>query len=100
MFNTQANTPAYEITNRLARLQAILQENGIDAALILQSTDLFYFSGTIQQCHLYIPAEGTPPLFARKSYERALAESPLPEVIPISTPRVSRKNKLAFYSYL
>lgn len=91
MFNTQANTPAYEITNRLARLQAIMQENSIDAALILQPTDLFYFSGTIQQCHLYIPAEGTPLLFARKSYQRAVAESPLPEVIPISSTKKIRE---------
>ena len=58
-------TPLDEIDARIAKLQASLQEDGIDGALILQNTDLFYFSGTIQQGHLYVPAQGRPLLMVR-----------------------------------
>lgn len=87
MFYTDANTPREEIISRIANLQARLRANRIDGALILQQSDLFYFSGTIQQSHLYVPADGSPLLFARKSYERARAESPLDHVIAMESPR-------------
>jgi len=77
MFHTAANTPFEEIRPRIERLQAALGESGIDGALIFQKTDLYYFSGTIQQANLYVPAEGNPVLMARKNPERARAESPL-----------------------
>jgi Xaa-Pro dipeptidase len=79
MFKTDANVPKGEITSRICKFQASLCQRRIDAALILQNTDLYYFSGTIQQSHLYIPAEGDPLLMVTKSLERALAESPLPQ---------------------
>ncbi len=80
-------TPLAEIENRIAALQAALQKEGVDGALILQNTDLFYFSGTIQQAHLYVPAHGQPLLMVRKSLARARDESPLPVVLPLKSPR-------------
>jgi Xaa-Pro dipeptidase len=87
MFKTDANVPKGEITSRICKFQASLCQRRIDAALILQNTDLYYFSGTIQQSHLYIPAEGDPLLMVTKSLERALAESPLTPVVPLSSPK-------------
>ncbi len=70
-------TPAGEIEARRARLQRALRASGIDAALITQNADLFYLSGTVQQSQLYVPAEGEPVLFVRKTLERARLESPI-----------------------
>lgn len=92
-------TPSTEIDARIAKLQERLQKEGVDGALILQNTDLFYFSGTIQQAHLYIPAHGKPLLMVRKSLERALEETPLKSVLPLKSPRqlpdLMRENGLA-----
>ncbi len=80
-------TPKAELESRIHKLQAHLATNDLDGALILQNTDLFYFSGTIQQSHLYIPVEGQPLLMARKSLARARQESALDKVVPLPSPR-------------
>jgi len=82
--NTQENVPAAELNRRIASLQAHLLQGNVDAALILQATDLYYFSGTTQQGHLYVPMEGDPILMVRKSIERAQAESNLGMVRPLA----------------
>lgn len=87
MFNTSANVPASEIESRITRLQTALQAQQADGALIVQNTDLFYFSGTIQQSHLYVPAHGKPLLMARKSLARARAESSIADIVPLSSPK-------------
>lgn len=87
MYNTKANVPAAEIESRIAHLQTALQEQQADGALILQNTDLFYYSGTIQQSHLYVPAQGKPLLMARKSLARARAESAIENIVPLSSPK-------------
>jgi Xaa-Pro dipeptidase len=87
MFNTDANTPAAEIQARIADLQTALQSSDLDGAMILQPTDLFYYSGTIQQSHLYVPAQGPALLLARKSLERAQAESPIDRILPLTSPK-------------
>ncbi|MGA6925034.1 MAG: aminopeptidase P family N-terminal domain-containing protein, partial [Desulfosarcina sp.] len=87
MTDQGVSTPKTEIDNRITRLQQHLLQKGIDGALILQNTDLFYFSGTIQQSHLYIPDRGRPLLMVRKSLARAEAESPIEATIPLSSPK-------------
>lgn len=87
MFNSELNTPAAELEQRIKKFQIHLVNNNIDGALIIQNTDLFYFAGTIQQAHLYIPPEGSPLLMVRKSYERALEESNIKRIIPFSSPK-------------
>ena len=84
-FETAENVPASELKNRIAALQQRLSRKNIDAALIVQSSDLYYFSGTTQQGHLYVPVEAQPILMVRKSIQRALAESNLDTVLPISS---------------
>lgn len=81
------STPPSEIETRINHLKQRLVKAGIDAALILQNSDLFYFTGTIQQAHLFVPVDGEPMLMVRKDIERATAESPLRKIVPISRPQ-------------
>jgi Xaa-Pro aminopeptidase len=87
MTDQDFSTPKTEIDQRIEKLQRRLLQEGVDGALILQNTDLFYFSGTIQQAHLYIPAQGPPLLMVRKSLQRAKAESPLSPILPLNSPK-------------
>ncbi len=80
-------TPASELYARVEKLQHSLQKKDCDAALIVQKTDLFYFSGTSQQGWLYVPVEGAPLLMVFKEYERAVAESELHEVVSLVSPK-------------
>jgi Xaa-Pro aminopeptidase len=87
VYDKQANTPKTELDRRIGHLQNYLLENGIDAALILQPMDLFYFAGTIQKAHLYLPANGDPVLMVHKSTERARAESAIEKILYLESPR-------------
>ena len=80
-------TPREELDRRIRQFQEYLAAQDIEGALILQNSDLFYFAGTIQQAHLYIPAAGAPLLMVRKSLERARAESALYSIVPLRSPR-------------
>ena len=84
LFNSENSTPAAELEKRIIKFQTHLDKNNIDGALIIQNTDLFYFAGTIQQAHLFIPADGESILMVRKSYERALKESNIKKIVPFS----------------
>jgi Xaa-Pro aminopeptidase len=79
--------PRSEIARRIGALQAQLARKGLDAALILQTADLFYFAGTIQQSHLWVPLQGEPLLLVRKDLARARAESPLDRIAAIGSPK-------------
>lgn len=80
-------TPATELIARSKALQALLQEQGIDAAVLVQNTDLFYFTGSIQQGIFYLPAEGEPVYLVRKDFSRARMESGLQHVLPLQSMR-------------
>ncbi|KUO71760.1 MAG: peptidase M24 [Desulfosporosinus sp. BRH_c37] len=77
-------TPADELTRRITPLQKLLQQKGVDGALIMDNADLFYFSGTAQRAHLFIPAEGRPLLMVKKSFTRAQEESALEDIISLT----------------
>lgn len=72
--------PTAELEHRVGTVQAGLRRDGIDAAIFLQNVDLYYLSGTIQQSHLVVPAEGEPLLLVRRDLNRALSESALPTI--------------------
>jgi Xaa-Pro aminopeptidase len=57
---------------------------GLDACLIVQRADLFYFSGTGQEGHLFVPVQGQAQLTIRRSFERAAWESPLKPIHEIN----------------
>lgn len=60
-------------------------KNGLDGALFVQHVDLFYLSGTAQDAHLFVPVEGEPVLMVRKSFERAVEDSPLETVLHVKS---------------
>jgi len=62
-----------------------MQVEGIGALLIVQRTDLFYFSGTAQNGLLFLPLDGDPLLFIKKYLPRAQAETPLEKVIGVQS---------------
>jgi Xaa-Pro aminopeptidase len=72
-----------EIARRVQLFQQQLRENGIDGALLVQNADQVYFTGTCQQAHLYIPAEGRPLYMVRRDVGRAEAESRGCTVVPL-----------------
>ncbi len=76
-------TPVDEIKDRLAAFQNRLAEEKLEAALLHQLVDLYYFSGTSQQGFLFVPARGEPVLLIKKEWERAREESPLDRVEPL-----------------
>ena len=79
--------PAPELDRRILGFQEQLAQNGMDGALIMQPVDLFYFSGTMQQGQLYIPAQGAPLLLAKKDRDRARRESALSRVVEMTSPK-------------
>jgi Xaa-Pro dipeptidase len=72
--------PRKEIEKRIGKFQLKLKEKEIEAAIIAQNVDLFYFTGTCQKGYLIIPAEGEPLFLVNKSLKRAREESPLANV--------------------
>lgn len=53
-------TPTSELEYRFRKLQQHMAVEGLDAVIIVQNADLFYFTGTIQSGNLYVPLEGEP----------------------------------------
>ncbi|MBA2536818.1 MAG: aminopeptidase P family protein [Actinobacteria bacterium] len=79
--------PREEIENRTRAFQEALSAEGLDGALIVQDVDLFYLSGTAQNAHLVVPADGEPALFVRKTLSRAREETSLERVEPLRSLR-------------
>jgi Xaa-Pro dipeptidase len=80
-------TPATELEYRCRMLQNHMAAEGLDAVIIVQNADLFYFTGTVQSGCLYIPAQGQPLYLVRRDAARARMESGLKEVMPFGSPR-------------
>ena len=81
--------PAGELSARHKTLQRALRDASppIDAALILQNVDLYYYAGTMQTAHLIVPADGSPRLLVRQVLERARRESALEDIEPLRSLR-------------
>ena len=78
-------TPPEEIERRINALQLSLKNERREAALLIQNVDLYYFTGTMQDAALFVPAHGEPILMVRKSTERARNESPLKHVLDMQS---------------
>ncbi|MDN5347992.1 MAG: hypothetical protein PWP65_1556 [Clostridia bacterium] len=99
-----SSIPREEIKNRLALLQKLMIKEGFEAACLVQTTDVYYFAGTGQDCHLYIPAEGKPLLLVYRDFERACQETPLTDVLPFpglsSLPQILQERGYPLPKYL
>ena len=80
-------TPTTELNNRIVKLQKEMAIHSLEAILMLQNADLFYFTGAVQQGALYVPAEGEALYLVRKDAARARMESGLKEVVLFKSPR-------------
>lgn len=78
-------TPATELEYRCKRLQELMATDGLDAVIVVQNADLFYFTGTVQSGCLYVPAHGQPLYMVRRDFARARMESGLREVVPFGS---------------
>jgi len=77
--------PGIESERRIAKFQEMLAREECDGAVILHNVDLFYYTGTVQDSFLWLPASGEPVLVVRKHIEKARAESPLERIVAIKS---------------
>ncbi|MEJ5365048.1 MAG: Xaa-Pro peptidase family protein [Desulfosoma sp.] len=77
--------PSSEVAQRIVAFQSLLQTHQVDGALIRQNTDLYYFSGTVQDGWLLIPASGPPVFAVRRDVHRAEQQSPLRPILPLES---------------
>lgn len=77
--------PEAEINDRLIRLQARMLEISLHGALVFEPVELLYYTGSMPSGVLFVPAEGEPTLFVRRSFERARSESPVRNVIAFTS---------------
>ncbi|MDQ1240410.1 MAG: Xaa-Pro dipeptidase [Thermodesulfobacteriota bacterium] len=80
-----SSIPKEEVNRRIGMLKGLMEKSNMDACLIVQKADLFYFSGTAQEAHLFISLADPPILFVRKSFERAVQQSPLDQIVSIAS---------------
>ncbi|OEF99985.1 hypothetical protein BHF71_06845 [Vulcanibacillus modesticaldus] len=68
-------TPIEELKKRVDNLQKKITELELDGVLLTNNVEIFYYSGSMQNSMMYIPAAGEPVLFVKKSVERAMKET-------------------------
>ncbi len=82
---TLQTVSAYEIERRISAFQAAMASEGIGLSLVRQAADIYYFTGTVQDGHLFVPASGEPLFLVWRSFERAVRESPLHRILPVES---------------
>lgn len=80
-------TPLEEVENRLVRVRARMEKQGIEGLLVIQKMNLYYLSGTAQDGLLFVPLEGKPLLMIKRELERARVESPASDIVPLKSTR-------------
>ncbi|HOJ47332.1 MAG TPA: Xaa-Pro peptidase family protein [Bacillota bacterium] len=68
-----------ELKSRIEKFIAAMNQScpDWDTAVIVSRVNQYYFIGTMQDAALFIKKDGAVRYFARRSYERAILESPL-----------------------
>jgi Xaa-Pro dipeptidase len=79
--------PETETTARLEALRALLGCEGLDACVFVESSALYYLTGTVASGHLVVPAEGDPVFLVRRDAARAAVEAAVVDVRPFSSLR-------------
>lgn len=68
--------PHEEVSNRITKLQNKMKEVHLEGTLLTRNVDIYYYSGSMQNSILFVPDEGKPVLFVKKSIIRAKEETP------------------------
>ncbi len=76
-------TPGDEICSRISALKIQMQDLGVDALFLTHRPDIYYFSGTAQDCYLYVCVDKDPLLFVKRYLPRAELETTIGEIVPI-----------------
>lgn len=79
--------PTVEIQRRLDAFRSALVADGIDAAVILEASDLVYLTGVMADAHLIVPADDEPRLLVRRDLDRVRLESPIARIEPFGSLR-------------
>ncbi|MBE3575872.1 MAG: aminopeptidase P family protein, partial [Firmicutes bacterium] len=103
-----ANVPKSELNRRVEQLQERLQAAQVEAALLQDFVDLYYFTGTAQQGVALVAGsataadQGLPPplLLVRRSFSRAQAESGWEQIEPLPSLRQLPQRLQAWYGRL
>ena len=80
-------TPETEIFSRIHQVRKTMTACGTEALFLTHKPDIYYFSGTAQDCYLYIPVDAEPVLFAKRYLPRVLVETPLSCIEPVDSVR-------------
>ncbi|MFF2483265.1 M24 family metallopeptidase [Paenibacillus sp. NPDC058071] len=77
MNDIQQEMPSGFIQTRIGKLQAELAAAGLGGMLLTQNIDLYYFTGSMQNGYGFVPAQGDPVFYVKRSFLRAGWESPI-----------------------
>lgn len=64
-----------EYQSRLLRLQHKMKQNDIDGCIAAQNVDIYYLTGSMQTGYVFIPMQGDPIYYVKRSIVRAEEES-------------------------
>ena len=85
-------TPESEIFSRINTLKRYMEAADITAILLTHTPDIYYFSGTAQDCYLYVCLDQDPLLFVKRYLPRAELETPIKKILPVlSATQIPRK---------
>ncbi|TBL80595.1 M24 family metallopeptidase [Paenibacillus thalictri] len=73
-----------DYSERIARLQQKMREKQTGGFLVAQNVDIYYLCGSMQTGYLFVPVEGDPVFYVRRSVVRAEEEAQV-EVEPIGS---------------
>ncbi|MCP4717954.1 MAG: aminopeptidase P family protein [Desulfobacteraceae bacterium] len=76
-------TPGPEILSRINILKIHMEGAGVQALFLTHKPDIYYFSGTAQDCYLYVCLDRDPLLFVKRYLPRAGLETPIKDIIPV-----------------
>lgn len=74
-----------EIFGRISRLQKGLGRASLSGAVIIDGINMFYYTGTLQNGLLFVPAEWEAIFFIRRSFELAEKETPLRTLVRLKS---------------
>lgn len=85
--------------NRAAKLQKRLHDAGLQGCMISQNVGIYYYAGAMQTGFLFMPAEGEPTYYVRRSVVRARRESKV-RVVELASFRNFGEQLAADYPWL